>query len=129
VGGQSELFEIVAALNARRGLSDLLDGWQQQADQNADDRNHHQQLDERETTPSTRDTREWHKASEKEKKRRRVSLIQPGGGGAPSAIPLGGRRESFGKESRPAAVLPYMCLKRASMHCVQMLHFLVPELL
>src|SRR5207247_1142338 len=34
------------------GLADLLDGGQQQADQDGDDRDHHQQLDQREGTPA-----------------------------------------------------------------------------
>jgi len=32
-------------------LADLLDGGQQQADQDGDDGNHHQQFDQREATP------------------------------------------------------------------------------
>ena len=42
------LFQIVLALSAARGFSGLLDGWQQQRDENRDDRNDHQQLNERE---------------------------------------------------------------------------------
>jgi hypothetical protein len=48
VEGQPELLEVVAALDACRRLADLLDGGQEQADQDGDDRYHHQQLDQRE---------------------------------------------------------------------------------
>src|SRR5581483_6252773 len=48
VGGQADLLEIVRAAHSGGGLADLLDGGQQQADQDRDDRDHHQQLDQRE---------------------------------------------------------------------------------
>src|SRR5262249_1443247 len=44
VDSQSELFEIIAALHACRRFADLLDGGQQQADEDGDDGDHHQQL-------------------------------------------------------------------------------------
>ena len=47
---QADLFEVVLALRPGRGLADLLDGRQQQADQDGDDRSHHQQLNEGETS-------------------------------------------------------------------------------
>jgi hypothetical protein len=46
VGAQAELLEVVTALDAGRGLAHLLDGWQEQADQDGDDGDHHQQLDQ-----------------------------------------------------------------------------------
>src|SRR5262249_20248260 len=48
VQGDADLLEVVAALHSAGGLTDLLDGGQQQADQDGDDRYHHQQLDQRE---------------------------------------------------------------------------------
>jgi hypothetical protein len=50
VGGQAELLEVIGALRSRRGLAHLLHGGQEQRDQDGDDRDHHQQLDEREAT-------------------------------------------------------------------------------
>ena len=46
---QGELFEVVAALHPPCGLARRLHRRQQQRDQYADDRNHHQQLDQCET--------------------------------------------------------------------------------
>ena len=48
VDGQADLLQVVLALHAGGGLADLLDGGQEQADQDRDDRDHHQQLDQRE---------------------------------------------------------------------------------
>ena len=48
VGGQRDLLEVVGALDAGRGGADLLDGGQQEADEDGDDGDHHQQLDQRE---------------------------------------------------------------------------------
>ena len=48
VDGDAHLVEIVAALRCARGLADFLDGGDEQADQDGDDRDHHQQLDQRE---------------------------------------------------------------------------------
>src|SRR5205823_2535287 len=48
VAGEGELLEVVGALHACGGLADLLDGGQEQADQDGDDRYYHQQLDQRE---------------------------------------------------------------------------------
>ena len=45
---QANLLEVVLALRAGRGLADFLDGGQQQADEDGDDRDDHQQFDERE---------------------------------------------------------------------------------
>src|SRR3712207_7936749 len=45
---QPDLLEVVGARDTGRGLARLLDGGQQQSDQHRDDRNDHQQLDERE---------------------------------------------------------------------------------
>jgi hypothetical protein len=44
----ADLMQVVLRRHARRGLADLLDGGQQQADQNGDDGDHHQKLDQRE---------------------------------------------------------------------------------
>ena len=44
---QADLLEIVAALRSPRGLARRLDGGQEQGDEHADDRDDHQQLDER----------------------------------------------------------------------------------
>ena len=44
--GESELLEVVRALRAAGGLAGGLDGGQQQRDQDADDRDDHQQLDQ-----------------------------------------------------------------------------------
>ena len=40
------MFQIVGTRHAGGGLADLLDGGQQQADQDGDDRNHHQEFNE-----------------------------------------------------------------------------------
>ena len=53
VDGERELLEVVAALHAGGGLADLLDGRQQEADEDGDDGDHHQQLDQRERPPLT----------------------------------------------------------------------------
>src|SRR5439155_24041660 len=50
---QGNLLEIVLALGTGRGLADLLHGRQQQADQDGDDRDHHQQLDQGESLTTT----------------------------------------------------------------------------
>jgi hypothetical protein len=49
VCGQAQLLQIVGALQAGGGLADLLDGGQEQADEDGDDGDHHQQLDQRES--------------------------------------------------------------------------------
>jgi len=48
VHGDAPLFEVVLALQACRRLADLLDGGEQEADQNGNDGNYHQQFDQRE---------------------------------------------------------------------------------
>ena len=48
VEGEADLLEVVGALQARGRIADLLDGGQQQADQDGDDGDHHQQFDQRE---------------------------------------------------------------------------------
>ena len=45
---EADLLQVVLALGPGGGLADLLHGGQQQADQDGDDRDDHQQLDERE---------------------------------------------------------------------------------
>src|SRR5262249_19447065 len=58
VHGQADLLEVVGAAHAGGGLAHLLDGGDEEPDQNGDDRNHHQQLDQRERTPAGRLA--WH---------------------------------------------------------------------
>src|SRR5688572_25019975 len=48
VRGQTELLEVVVTLDARRGLAHLLHTWEQQAEQDHDDANHHEQFHQRE---------------------------------------------------------------------------------
>src|SRR5262249_19134168 len=48
VDRQADLFEVVLAAHAGGGLADLLDGGQEQADEDGGNRNHRQQLDQRE---------------------------------------------------------------------------------
>src|SRR5262249_45823785 len=48
---QAELLEVVGALDARGGLAHLLDGGEQQADEDGDDRDDDEQLDQRERDP------------------------------------------------------------------------------
>ena len=49
VQGDAELLQVVDALRAAGRLARRLHGRQQQGDQDGDDRDHHQQLDQRET--------------------------------------------------------------------------------
>jgi hypothetical protein len=51
MGGETQLFEVVFALSAAGGFAGLLNGWEEQSDEDRDDRDHHEQFDERETTP------------------------------------------------------------------------------
>src|SRR5262249_49757709 len=48
VESEADLFQVVGALDAAGGFPDLLNGRQQQPDQDRDDGDYHQQLDERE---------------------------------------------------------------------------------
>jgi hypothetical protein len=48
--GEVKLFEVIRILRAANGLSGCLNRREQQGNQDADDGNHHQQLDEREAT-------------------------------------------------------------------------------
>jgi hypothetical protein len=43
--GEADLLEVVGAMGAGAGRADLLDGGQQQADEDGNDRDHHHQLD------------------------------------------------------------------------------------
>jgi hypothetical protein len=52
VGGDTELLEAVAARHACGGLAHLLHRRKKQADEDGDDRYHHQQLDQRERGPT-----------------------------------------------------------------------------
>src|SRR5262249_4101325 len=51
VQGDAHLLEVVGALAPPRRLAGCLDGGEQQGDQDGDDRDYHQQLDQRETAP------------------------------------------------------------------------------
>jgi len=53
---QAELLEVVAALHAGGGFAHLLDRGQEQADEDGDDGDDHQQLDQREATPTANET-------------------------------------------------------------------------
>ena len=48
-GRQAELLNLVRAFEAPSGLASVVDGRQQHPDQDADDRDHYEQLDQRET--------------------------------------------------------------------------------
>jgi hypothetical protein len=48
--GQSQLSEVVLAVATSRCFASRLDCWKKQGNQNAHDRDHHQQLDQREAT-------------------------------------------------------------------------------
>src|SRR5262249_26194868 len=48
VAGEADLLEVVGALGAGGSGADLLDGGEQQADEDGDDGDHHQNLDQRE---------------------------------------------------------------------------------
>jgi len=54
---QADLFEVVGAAHAGGGLADLLDGGEEEADQDGDDRYHLQQLDQREGAARRADER------------------------------------------------------------------------
>ena len=53
VQGQADLLQVVDALRPPGRLAGGLDGGQQQRDQDRDDRDHHQQLDQREAGPAS----------------------------------------------------------------------------
>jgi hypothetical protein len=52
VSGNANLSKPARALETSGGFADLLDGGQEQADEDGDDGNHHQQLDQREAAGS-----------------------------------------------------------------------------
>ena len=52
VEAEADLLEVVQALRPGGRLADLLDGGQQEPDEDRDDRDHHQQLDQREGPPA-----------------------------------------------------------------------------
>jgi hypothetical protein len=54
VQGHADVVHVVGALDAPGGVAHLLGGRQQQADEDGDDRDHHQQFDQRETQASVR---------------------------------------------------------------------------
>jgi hypothetical protein len=53
VKSNSQLVKIIEALSSRSRLADFLHGREEHSDQDADDGDHHQQLDESEATPSS----------------------------------------------------------------------------
>src|SRR5262249_3747307 len=52
VQSEDHLMEVVLGLGASRGVAHFLHGGQQQADEDGNDRNYHQQLDQREAAPT-----------------------------------------------------------------------------
>jgi hypothetical protein len=50
VDRQPDLLQVVGTLHPGSGLPNLLHGWQEQADQDGNDGDHHQQLDQREAS-------------------------------------------------------------------------------
>ena len=61
VHGEAELLEVVLALQACGGGPHLLDGGEEQADEDRNNRYHHQQLDQGERTTRTTQRRTRHK--------------------------------------------------------------------
>jgi hypothetical protein len=71
VQGDPDLLQMVSGLRPAGGFAGLLDGGQQNGDQHRDDRDHHQQLNQRKPLPGTRHKHEEYsrkKASAPEKK-------------------------------------------------------------
>jgi hypothetical protein len=60
VQGEHLLFEVVLRLGASSSLAHLLYGGQEQADEDGDDRDHHQQLDQCKPPPAAQHSHEWH---------------------------------------------------------------------
>jgi len=65
--GQAELFEVILALRHVSRLAHLLDGRQEQANEDGDDGNHHQELDQREADPPPLPLQERHGGSFRQK--------------------------------------------------------------
>jgi len=63
VEGNADLMEIVFAPDARRRFANFLHGWQQQTDQYSDDRDHHQQFHQCETSSSRETATRFHETS------------------------------------------------------------------
>jgi hypothetical protein len=59
VNGNAELLQIIPALRAAGGFARLLDGRQQQGNQDRDNRDHHQQLNERERSEPVPRPLQW----------------------------------------------------------------------
>src|SRR5262249_56943840 len=58
---QHDLLDVVGAPHAGGGGADLLDGGQEQADEDGDDGDHHQKLDQREAAPAPGEVELWHR--------------------------------------------------------------------
>src|SRR5262249_2646381 len=72
---QHDLLEVVGTGRAVRGLADLLDSGDQQADQDGDDGDHHQQFDQRERPSLGRSPENSsHEATSGNKKKQRNNL-------------------------------------------------------
>src|SRR5262245_40463996 len=81
VDGQRHLVEVILALRPLGGLANLLDGGEEQADQDGDDRNDDKQLDQREPTPPAFCEDSWHVGAPRMRKTRQYknSLERRGG--------------------------------------------------
>src|SRR5262249_31109681 len=107
VDGQADLLEVVLALGAAGGLADLLDGGEQEADEDGDDGDHHQQLDQRERAARPqarmRHGTSW-KRGEHMRRSRPLSYPPEGSAGARSrnAGEAPGAREQKSGAIRPA---------------------------
>jgi hypothetical protein len=67
VDPDAELLDVVGARHACGGLAHLLDGGEEQADQDGDDGDHHQQLDQRERAAVPQQADEFHDESSQKK--------------------------------------------------------------
>src|SRR5262249_22259873 len=77
-GGETDLLEVVLALDACRSLADFLHGRQQQPNQDGNDGDHHQQLDQRESTPTLEERQPWHKSTPLKKSKKKGELLNDG---------------------------------------------------
>src|SRR5262249_18327601 len=82
--GDDHLVEVVHARGAGGGLADLLDGGQEQPDEDGDDGDHHQQLHQREPTPAPQETTDQHESASK-KDGKGKPLVRQGNYGSSAA--------------------------------------------